>query len=63
MKSPDLNTVAKHEPFRVPEGYFDKLTGQVMARIDQQDSVTAHEAEGFARVGNHQLHCEIVVLL
>ena len=27
MKSPDLNTVAKHEPFRVPEGYFDKLTG------------------------------------
>ena len=36
MKSPDLNTVAKHEPFRVPEGYFDNLTGQVMARIDQQ---------------------------
>ena len=36
MKSPDLKTVAKHEPFRVPEGYFDNLTGQVMARIDQQ---------------------------
>ena len=36
MKSPDLNTVAKHEPFRVPEGYFDNLTGQVMARIDRQ---------------------------
>ena len=45
MKSPDLNTVAKHEPFRVPEGYFDNLTGQVMAHIDQQAATGSDDCQ------------------
>ena len=28
--------VGKHNPFRVPEGYFDTLTQQVMARLPEQ---------------------------
>ena len=45
MKSPDLKTVAKHEPFRVPEGYFDNLAGQVMACIDQQAATGSDDCQ------------------
>ena len=31
-----IEKAGKKNPFRVPEGYFDKLTSQVMSRIDAE---------------------------
>ncbi len=45
MKSIDLNNAVSREPFSVPEGYFDNLTEQVMARIDQQEATRVDECK------------------
>ena len=33
-----IENMSKQNPFRVPEGYFDTLTSQIMAKIDEQAS-------------------------
>ena len=41
MKEEDylIERVGKENPFRVPEGYFDTLASQVMARVDAEPAV------------------------
>lgn len=37
MKEEDIiESVGKSNPFRVPEGYFDSLSSQIMAKIDAE---------------------------
>ena len=33
-----IEKVSKQNPFRVPEGYFDTLTSQIMAKVDESAS-------------------------
>ena len=42
MKTPNLNTATIREPFKVPEGYLDNITANVMAKIDQLPKESAH---------------------
>ena len=36
-----IEKLGKENPFRVPEGYFDSLTSQVMARVDAEQKQQA----------------------
>ena len=33
-----IENMSKQNPFRVPEGYFDTLASQIMAKVDEQAS-------------------------
>lgn len=35
-----IENMSKQNPFRVPEGYFDTLTSQIMAKVDESASGT-----------------------
>ena len=43
-----IEKVGRQNPFRVPEGYFEGLTSQVMARVDAEQ--TQRESRPKARV-------------
>ncbi len=37
MKMTDIAKLGKRQPFKVPEGYFENLTANVMAHIDETE--------------------------
>lgn len=45
MKTFDINNPQKHNPFSVPEGYFDNLTARIMEQIPETDVTATPTAE------------------
>lgn len=45
MNKFDINNQPKHNPFTVPEGYFDNLTARIMEQIPETSKTTLHTAE------------------
>lgn len=46
MKEEDtlLKKIGKEQPFKVPEGYFENLTSEVMNKLPEKEKVTYKEA-------------------
>ncbi len=52
MKEEDRirKTLGTENPFRVPEGYFEQLTSEVMERLPEKERVVTHETTMWERV-------------
>lgn len=44
----------KKNPFHTPEGYFDSLTAQVLAKVDTIEKAKGHESDGKLRIAKRE---------
>lgn len=52
MKEEDKirKTLGTENPFRVPEGYFEQLTSEVMDRLPEKEHIATHETTMWERI-------------